>query len=148
DLNFTGLGNYSRFILKALSDHYPQHNYLLYSPEKSFKNQEVTEACDNSNQQTISPEGVWKLPFMSGLWRSVYSGQTHSKKNLDIFHGLSNEIPLKKDNRTRYVVTIHDLIYLRFPELYHPIDVRIYKFKAKFSCEAADKVIAVSNQTA
>lgn len=67
---------------------------------------------------------------------------------LDVFHGLSSEIPVKKDKKTRYVVTIHDLIFLRFPHLYHPLDVQIYKYKAKFACEKADKVIAVSQQTA
>src|SRR5690554_3294295 len=85
---------------------------------------------------------------MSGLWRSVYSIQTHTNNKLDVFHGLSSEIPYKKDKNTRYVVTIHELIYLRFPNLYNPLDVQIYKYKAKFACEKADKVIAVSQQTA
>lgn len=146
--NFTGLGNYSRFIVKSLSDHYPQNEYFLYSPVRLLKKEEVAEACSNPNQKIISPEGVWALPLMSGLWRSVFSGQAHSPTNLDIFHGLSNEIPFKKNKPTRYLVTIHDLIYLRFPELYHPLDVRIYKYKAKFACDTADKVIAVSDQTA
>src|SRR5690606_11022200 len=106
---------------------------------------EVAEACTNPNQKIISPEGVWALPLMSGLWRSAFSGHAHSQNNLDIFHGLSNEIPFKKNKPTRYLVTIHDLIYLRFPELYHPLDVRIYKFKVKFACDSADKVIAVSD---
>ena len=146
--NFTGLGNYSRFIIKSLSDHHPKNNYVLYSPVTLLKNEEVAEACTNPTQKIISPEGVWALPLMSGLWRSAFSGHAHSHNNLDIFHGLSNEIPFKKNKPTRYLVTIHDLIYLRFPELYHPLDVRIYKFKAKFACDTADKVIAVSDQTA
>src|SRR5690606_34656206 len=108
--NFTGLGNYSRFILKSLSDHYPQNEYFLYSPVRHLKKEEVAEACNNQNQKIISPEGVWALPFMSGLWRSVFSGEAHSHNSLDVFHGLSNEIPLKKNKPTRYLVTIHDLI--------------------------------------
>jgi len=146
--NFTGLGNYSRFIVKSLSDHYPKNEYFLYSPMGVIKNAEVTQSCTNNNQRIITPEGVWNFPLMSGLWRSVFSGQTHINNKLDVFHGLSSEIPYQKDKKTRYVVTIHDLIYLRFPHLYHPLDVQIYKYKAKFACEKADKVIAVSHQTA
>jgi glycosyltransferase involved in cell wall biosynthesis len=146
--NFTGLGNYSRFVVKSLSDHYPKNEYFLYSPMGTIKNEEVTDSCTNNNQKIITPEGLWNFPIMSGLWRSVYSGKTHNNNKLDIYHGLSSEIPVQKDKKTRYVVTIHDLIYLRFPHLYHPLDVKIYKYKAKFACDKADKIIAVSNQTA
>ena len=146
--NFTGLGNYSRFVVKSLSEHYPQNEYFLYSPVGIIKNEEVNQSCANDNQRIITPEGVWNLPVMSGLWRSVFSGQKHLDNQLDVFHGLSSEIPVQKDKQTKYVVTIHDLIFLRFPNLYSPLDVQIYKYKAKYACEKADKVIAVSQQTA
>lgn len=146
--NFTGLGNYSRFVVKSLSDHYPTNDYFLYSPMGTIKNEEVTESCTNTNQKIITPEGMWNFPIMSGLWRSVFAGKTHTNNKLDIFHGLSSEIPVQTDKKTRYVVTIHDLIFLRFPHLYHPLDVQIYRYKAKYACEKADKIIAVSNQTA
>lgn len=146
--NFTGLGNYSRFVVKSLSDHYPKNEYFLYSPMGAIHNEEVTDSCTNTNQKIITPEGMWNFPGMSGLWRSVFSGKTHNNNKLDIFHGLSSEIPVQKDKKTRYVVTIHDLIFLRFPHLYNPLDVKIYKYKAKYACEKADKIIAVSNQTA
>ena len=32
--NSTGLGNYSRYIIRILTKYYPQHAYLLYTPEK------------------------------------------------------------------------------------------------------------------
>lgn len=146
--NFTGLGNYSRFVVKSLSEYYPQNDYFLYSPDGEINNEEVTESCANDNQKIITPAGVWNYPVMSGLWRSVFSGKHHTQSKLDIFHGLSSEIPMRKDKNTRYVVTIHDLIFLRFPHLYHPVDVKIYHCKAKFACEKADKIIAVSSQTA
>ena len=45
------------------------------------------------------------------------------------------------------VVTIHDLIFMRYPEFYKPIDRNIYFRKIKYSCTAADKIIAISQQT-
>ena len=40
------------------------------------------------------------------------------KNNVEIFHGLSNEIPRVKNKKIPYVVTIHDLIFKRFPRNY------------------------------
>jgi len=70
------------------------------------------------------------------------------KLDIDIYHGLSNEIPLDI-HRTdiRSVVTIHDVIFERFAKQYSKIDVKIYKRKFKYACDHADKVIAISEQT-
>ena len=35
------------------------------------------------------------------------------KNEIDIYHGLSNEIPRIKTHNIPYVVTIHDLIFLK-----------------------------------
>jgi glycosyltransferase involved in cell wall biosynthesis len=45
-------------------------------------------------------------------------------------------------------VTVHDLIYIRYPQFYKPVDAAIYKAKAKAACTKADRVIAISQQTA
>ena len=45
------------------------------------------------------------------------------------------------------VVTIHDLIFLRHPEYYKPIDVMIYRWKFHYTCREADKIVAISEWT-
>ena len=145
--NFTGLGNYSRFILKSLSHNFPNNDYLLFTPENRKETAEISHACHNQNQKTITPHQLWKLPCISGIWRSVFQGVNHGERELDIFHGLSNEIPLLKNKSTKYVVTVHDLLFCRYPELFNPIDVQIYRMKMARSCRAANQVIAVSEQT-
>jgi glycosyltransferase involved in cell wall biosynthesis len=47
----------------------------------------------------------------------------------------------------RTVVTIHDLIFLRYPQYYKPIDRMIYRIKFRFACRHADRIIAVSECT-
>ena len=145
--NFTGLGNYSRFILKSLSQNFPNNNYLLFTPEVRKEAAEISYACKNTNQRTITPSELWNLPVISGIWRSIFQGMKHCENRLDIFHGLSNEIPLFKNKSTKYVVTVHDLLFCRYPEQFNPIDVQIYKMKMARSCKVADQVIAVSEQT-
>ncbi|HXL56486.1 MAG TPA: glycosyltransferase family 1 protein, partial [Chitinophagaceae bacterium] len=45
------------------------------------------------------------------------------------------------------VVTIHDLIFERYPNQYNRIDVQIYHRKFNYACKHADKIIAISKQT-
>ena len=45
------------------------------------------------------------------------------------------------------VVTIHDLIFERYPKLYPFFDRIIYKIKFRKACKNADAVVAVSEQT-
>jgi glycosyltransferase involved in cell wall biosynthesis len=45
------------------------------------------------------------------------------------------------------VVTIHDLIFERYPELYPAIDRRIYRWKFRSAAERAGLVVAISEQT-
>jgi hypothetical protein len=45
------------------------------------------------------------------------------------------------------VVTIHDLIFERYPEQFSKIDIKIYRHKFQYACKHADRVIAISNQT-
>jgi len=141
-LNFTGLGNYSRFIIQALQQHYSDSKYFLFTP-KNYLNTE-TKSLDQSNTEVIAP-----TRFLKGsLWRTYGIRSEPAVGKLNIFHGLSGELPIGLPGSVRKVVTVHDLIFLRFPELYNPVDRLIYKLKVKSACTNADKVIAVSEQTA
>ena len=73
---------------------------------------------------------------------------TTGKRKIDIFHGLSNELPPEyTSKRGKSIVTIHDLIFLRYPQYYHSIDRKIYTYKFRKACENADKIIAISECT-
>ncbi|MDN5200916.1 glycosyltransferase family 1 protein [Fulvivirgaceae bacterium BMA10] len=146
-LNFTGLGNYSRFILASLSEYFPDNNYHLYTPKDNVK-REVRDLTQASNIHVRKPSGFISLFKLSSIWRSYWLGSIAGKEHMNIFHGLSNELPFSIPGNLKTVVTIHDLIFLRFPELYKPIDRKIYTKKFKHACEVADKIIAVSQQTA
>ena len=45
------------------------------------------------------------------------------------------------------VVTIHDLIFMRYPQFFSAIDRKIYHKKFQSACNRADKIIAISQQT-
>ena len=86
--------------------------------------------------------------LFSSFWRSKNIVNEIKINEIDIYHGLSHELPIgiEKTN-VKTVVTIHDLIYLRYPELFTKVDRKIFDKKFRSACDRADKIIAISKQT-
>ncbi len=145
--NFTGLGNYSRFVVDALLKHVPENEYLLYTP-RTRRHAEIDSISDHSKITIVTPPFAYRLFKASSLWRSWGVSAEQSIGSLNVFHGLSQELPLSLPSRVKKVVTVHDLIFLRYPKFYNPIDVAIYKAKVKHACKTAQKIISISEQTA
>jgi glycosyltransferase involved in cell wall biosynthesis len=143
--NYTGLGNYSRFVVDALSAHNTGHQYYLFTPRGAV-NSEVSTILNRSNVKVIKPGGIFQVA--PSVWRTWGVSFNPYARALDIFHGLSQELPFNLPRRIKKIVTVHDLIFYRFPQFYHDADVAIYKAKVKSACRRADKIIAISNQTA
>jgi len=71
-----------------------------------------------------------------------------ASSDLDIYHGLSHELPFGiHKTTTTSVVTIHDLIYKFYPSDFSAIDRFIYHKKFTYSCKRADRIIAISEST-
>lgn len=142
-LNNTGLGQYSRNLLQALFAGYPQHEYYLMATKTGI----LFQPPMSGNIHIELPKGLYK-PFPS-LWRS--NGMRHDLRRLDIdiYHGLSHEIPVGLPNTgIKTAVTMHDLIFERYPQQYKAVDVAIYRKKFRYAALHADRVIAISTQTA
>lgn len=144
-LNNTGLGNYSRDLVRGILEQAKENDYFLYTTggEIDLKTKFLK---DHPNAEIVYPSGLYKK--MKSYWRSVKLERELIKNGVEVYHGLSHEIPRKnKLSKIKYVVTIHDLIFLRFPENYNRIDRKIYKKKVEYACKTADKIIAISEQT-
>lgn len=144
--NNTGLGNYSRYIIEILSEQFPDNEYLLYAPKRK-DNPRLKAIMSRNNIRFVYPESRLHKLF-SSLWRTRNIVSDLTKDNIDIFHGLSNEIPVGiRKTKIRSVVSIHDLIFLRYPHLYKPADRKIYRSKFLYACKNCDTVIAISECT-
>lgn len=142
--NTTGLGNYARSTINGLAAHFPQHRYTLYTPSRC--GQLCTPAEQNGlNVQEPCPPGR----HFPALWRSFGIPPQARQDKIDLFHGLSHELPLKRfAPGIRTVVTMHDLLFLTHPHLFPWIDRNVYAIKYRASCRRADMVIAISRNTA
>ena len=141
--NNTGLGNYSRSLVKVLSDNFPENEYLLYNPKKSSKYN--LENYNNSVTEVLPTSSFTKK--LSSLWRLYFVSKDIKKNKVELFHGLSGEIPLSLPKNIKKVVTIHDLIFVRYPNLYSFFDRKIHHFKFKYAAKKSDVVVAISEQT-
>ena len=82
------------------------------------------------------------------LWRSFFLSVEARKTKIDLFHGLSNELPAGIDRiGAKSVVTVHDLIFRFYKDDYPWIDRAVYDAKFRYACERADRIIAVSQST-
>lgn len=140
--NRSGLGNYSRSTISLLSRQYPENEYFLFTPQSGGELFEVLPSYS-----VVQPDSFLSRTFKSA-WRSFAISSLIKENQLDIYHGLSNELPfgIQKTN-CKSIVSIHDLIFLRYPELYPFIDRQGYKLKFRYACEKADLVIAISEST-
>ena len=136
--NSSGLGNYSRDLIRILSGHYPENKYLLLNTKKTKKGKEILE------KQNVF---FHSIPD-SKLSRQLKMGKEAQDSGADIFHGLSGELPLKWNKKPiKKIVTVHDLIFLRFPQFYSFFDKEIHLWKFKKAAKKSDRIIAISEQT-
>ncbi|WP_026628489.1 glycosyltransferase family 4 protein [Dyadobacter alkalitolerans] len=140
--NKTGLGNYSRFVLDALLTNEKAPTYLAYTPKNKAK------LFPDFPENNIRIPQTFLDKKLSAYWRYASITKQLKADNIDVFHGLSNELPqgLQKAG-IKSVVTIHDLIFERLPHLFKPIDRHIYRHKFQSACRRADSIIAISEQT-
>lgn len=136
--NTSGLGNYSRDLVRILSKYYPENQYLLLNKNKSERGSDILENANVTFVETSK----------GTMSRQFKMGKDAQKENADIFHGLSGELPLKWDKKPiKKIVTIHDLIFVRYPQYYSFFDRKIHLWKFKKAANTADKIIAISEQT-
>lgn len=144
--NSTGLGNYSRNLVNSLVTVDRDIEFKLYAPCEG--RQELREqVLPAENVGFVYPHSM-HCRLQRDLWRSSGIVKDLLRDKVNLFHGLSGELP-----RGLYqagipgIVTIHDLIFLRHPEYYHWIDAKIYARKFRITCREASRIVAISECT-
>lgn len=142
-LNSSGLGKYSRNLILGMMELFLEHQYVLFTTDQkiNFLSQY------HPNVIIKQPSKIIDRIFPS-YWRSNLITKEKDFRFLDVYHGLSAELPMNIHKfKGKKIVTIHDLIYELYPEYYSKIDRFVYRKKTKYACEHADVIITASNQT-
>ena len=161
--NATGLGSYSRTLINSLTAADADTRFILYAPDEGRDDlrQQIAEQPnvtfsffssqkpETSGQKSfLSPLSSLLSPLKKSLWRSRGIVNDLQRDGVQLYHGLSGELPtgLRKAGIPG-IVTIHDLIFLRHPEYYNPIDVFLYRRKFHATLREAQRIVAISQCT-
>lgn len=135
--NHTGLGNYSRDLVDAMIQKHQDDRFFLFD-----KHPEIDHLP--FNVIAVAPQSNIQL-----MWREWGIRHDIKRYMLDVYHGLSNELPYGKwRTKVKKVVTIHDVIFRHFPEHYKSFDRSIYHKKTQHAIDVADVIVSTSHTTA
>lgn len=141
--NFTGLGNHSRTTIDILTSAYPSHEYWLYTPKVKL-NELTLPYLTKKGCYTVKPTGLMR----GSAWRTYGLVEKMKQDGIEVFHGLSNEMPVGLfHSGIASVVTIHDVAFKTFPDMYHWHDRKIYNMKWQYACNHADRIVCISECT-
>lgn len=98
--------------------------------------------------QSDFPEIDCALYDEKSMTRTFRLSRKAKAEGCDLFHGLSNELPMDTTKSgLPSLVTLHDVAWRTFPKMYHWADRQIYDFKYGRSCQLATQVLAISEST-
>jgi glycosyltransferase involved in cell wall biosynthesis len=129
-------------VLRILHGHAPEHVLFAYDGRVG------PIAFDPGERFRVRrPSSPLGRAFPS-VWRQKGIVRDLRRDGIGLFHGLSGELPLGiESSGIPSVVTVHDLIFERHPELYPAADRWIFRWKARSAARRADLVVAASEQT-
>jgi glycosyltransferase involved in cell wall biosynthesis len=141
-LNTSGLGRYSRSLVNSLLSLDDEAFLLtLFRP----KGRVFFEAPTHRRLRIVTADYVLPGDAGNALWRFTKFPRLINKKKYSVFHGPSHILPGRLDCPA--VVTMLDLIFLRFPQYFPVFDRQYYKIMFKKSARQADHIISISQAT-
>ncbi len=147
----TGFGTYSRTLVRDICKYYPETRCVLIAHDSykvlnrlsTFSSSEVEQVKRSDTLKVVYPPNTWHLYWkLLGAKRALYD------HGVDIYHGLAHQIPRSvRQKRLPIVLTVHDLIYRYYPELFPGEDLNLYESQLLNACSISNKIVAVSENT-
>jgi len=165
--NPTGLGSYARTSIESILEFYPNTEIFLFCPDfpkqknnhflkgnvywdlsKFHKSNEHEFQFEHSEfrQLKLIVSG-YKNRILQNWWRRTGMVKRMIDLKLNVYHGLTNEIPTNIPKGIIKVVTLHDVIFIKYPDQYKWFDRFIYFQKTKQAVIQADLVFYTSKAT-
>jgi glycosyltransferase involved in cell wall biosynthesis len=132
--NKTGTEWYSFYLIKTLHTFQISDEIILYSP------QDIPSEY-NINKFKVN---ILKWPFVY-LWTHIRLSWEMLTNPPDVLFVPAHSVPLI--HRQRTIVTIHDLGFLHFPEIYKPLARWYHRISAWWSITKSKKIITISEFT-
>ena len=135
----TGIGRYTRAILERIVN--SEHEWYFYSHKplmfdfSAFSNVKIRSA------------GTGSTGLSSVAAQCIFPLWAHQDR-IQVFWSPRHHLPLLMSKRVRKVVTIHDLVWRKYPKTMSFLGLQLERLLMPGSLRVADKIISVSNSTA
>ncbi len=146
-----GISRYIRYLLTELANQPGQHEYTIF-----VNGQEVVErlgevvgkGAPGQTQITYIPVS-WpeSKPISRVAWEQFKLPALLRTKRIDVFHSPANVLPERLPHSCAGVVTLHDLAFLRYPQVLTRSKRVYHRTFTMRSLQRAAMIIANSNST-
>jgi glycosyltransferase involved in cell wall biosynthesis len=138
----TGVGRYTSNLCKYILEADGKNDYFLYSPSQMG----IVIRTDRTKIQFKKSGIAPKNNTLRILWEQVTLPYYSMNDRLDLFHYTDHSLSILKRTHP-VIITVHDIAYVRFPNLLNK-SRRIYKKNIlKMSIKKADIIVADSYST-
>lgn len=135
---FTGIGQYTRSLVKTMATVAPDNEYLLFTPEVS-----EIDLPENCKQIRVVEKEIRSVGMRKAHWEHVLLPNEMERFEVDIAHFLYPSNPRRKLSMPT-IVTVHDVIPWRLKAYRKKMRSKLYHAYAKMALKKADHVITVS----
>jgi anaerobic magnesium-protoporphyrin IX monomethyl ester cyclase len=137
----TGVGRYTSNLRRSILNANGKNNYYFYAPgHRNFIMPNVSETRSKRPKVSIQNN------MLRILWEQMILPIYSRKDRLDLFHYTDHALSLFQGTRP-IIITVHDIAYVRFPNLLNKSRQLYKKNILKISIERADIIVADSFST-
>jgi glycosyltransferase involved in cell wall biosynthesis len=133
----SGIPYYITELYGALQKHLSKNDIIFLQTSDQPKLGKIY--YDKSSVNRLAP---WFFDLI-GVTRLINRNKLLPK----VFHGPAHILPLVKISGITYIVTVHDLAFVKYPQFYNFAFNVYYRLMFRYSLKNADVIVAVSNST-
>lgn len=139
-----GVSRYIRYLLKELAKRPGNHDYTVF-----VNGEEVVERLAARHPQITYVAAPWpeSRPAARVVWEQFTLPSLIRQRRIDVLHSPVNVLPEWLPPGCATVVTLHDLAFLRFPEVLTSTKRLYHRTFTIRSLQRATMIITVSNST-
>lgn len=140
----SGVSRYIRYLLKELAKQPGTHKYTVF-----INGPEIVEKLSAQHPQLTYVAAPWSesQPAARIAWEQLTLPSLIRQKHIDVLHSPVNVLPAWLPRDCAGVVTLHDLAFLRFPNILTRSKRLYHRMFTVRSIRRASMVIAVSEST-
>ena len=139
-----GVSRYIRYLLTELAKRPGEHEYTVF-----VNGNEVVERLNAQHAQITYVSAPWpeSRPAARVAWEQFVLPNLLRQKHIDVLHSPVNVLPAWLPSHCATVVTLHDLAFLRFPEVLTQAKRMYHQTFTVRSLRRATMLITVSEST-